>query len=382
MRELNNKLNKLYKLYKLNKLKGFSLLELVIVLVISSIILTGLVIMLSEFMRTHRRQERVTLIERSLEASQIALKDNLFSLPGRGLATSNGTLYEIPNLPSAGSIHDGVKNIPIRLGIITPYKVNENDAFTIIYNDAKIPRLALDPSGITQIGTTKTVRVPLPKGEPGYEPNPSNSDPTTLTIPNVEMFNIGQLMLLVDTPSFSSSTDTTSTQTKPTFATLVKLARVNKTSIHGREFLEFTLDVCQNGSCGQLVNDPLATTNISAGSILVPVKFTSFYLKKDKFGNKLTRNDDGLILPINDGNEFNVTGGNEIIVGESDSLNIAYRLRDGSVVTTPNTPIVPWLKDVMSVDVTLKSGMASNQGSEYLSRTRKINFPILSENLE
>lgn len=383
-----------------NNSKGFSLLELVITLVVSAIVLGGLVVIFKEFIRTHRRQERVTLIERSMQGVDSAMKDAL-SLPGAGLGTSSGSVYSVPLLPFAGNIFDGNKNTPIRLGIITPYKLNGNDAFTLTYSDATIPRLPLD-SVVTQIGSSRIVRVPLPsaiqstqsqansaptskgdllggtKGElePNLNPSPNTSDSLVPIIPSAEMFETGQLMVIVDAPTFSLTTD----QLKPTFATLVKLNNVKKISVGNRSFLQFTLDICQNGSCGELTNDPLGVVNISLGSILVPIKFTSFYLQKDSFGNKLIKNDGGLILPGSDG--FRVIGGKETIVGETDSFNVSYYLKDGSIVPTPSTPLVPWLNDVVSIDVMSKGAISGTQGTEYLERSRKRNFSILVRSLE
>lgn len=386
---MKNKSNKNSK--KVKNVKGFSLTELVVVLIVSGIMLSSFIVMFREFMRTHRRQERTMLIERSLEATEVALKNSLTSLPGRGLATSNGSLYSIPLLPFAGSIPSGSINKPIRLGIITPYQINENDAFTLIYSDTTIPRLPLEAQAV-QIGTSKIVRVPLPSnstkqtnlgsigkgGVPIDEaPSPgSNSNNTSSSIPRVDMFQSGQMMLIIESPSFIDGT----TQPKQSVATLVRLTNVMKTTANNREFLQFTLDACEGGNCGQLTNDPAAAGNVSAGSILVPVKFTSFYLKKDSFGNKVIRNDDGLILP--NGIGFSINGGTETIVGESDFLTVNYHLRNGSIVSTPANPIVAWINDVFSVDVVIASRMTGTQGSEYFDRSRKINFPIVSRNLE
>ena len=390
---------------KFNKIsKGFSLLELVVTIIITAIILSSIIFIYREFMRVHSRQGRVMLIERSLEATSTVLKDSLTSLPGRGLATSNSTLYAIPLLPFAGSIYDGTKNKQIRLGTITPYKINGNDAFTVVYSDTTIPRLPLDLVS-TQIGTTKVVRVPLPNsgaikqdslGSIGSKegnsnknkgdllsdddidsnPNPSTNSASS-AIANPEMFQAGQLMLLIDSPIFTD----TSTQPKQPISILVRLVNVSEVVINNRRFLQFAFDICQNNNCGQLTNDPLATTTISDGAILAPLKLTSFYLQKDSFGNKLIRNDGGLILP--DGNNgFTVSEGTETIVGETDSFKVDYHLRDGAVIATPINPLVSWLSDVLSVDITITGGMPGTQGSEYFNRSAKINFPTILRNIQ
>lgn len=367
--------------------KGFSLLELIVGIIISVIILSSLLFTYTEFMRLHTRQNRVMIIERSLNDTSTALRESLTTLPARAIATSNGTSYSIPLLPYAGSIFDGTKNVPIRLGAITPYKINGNDAFTITYADTKIPRLPLDPTS-SQIGSLRIVRVALPTGnqtnhkdEPGYEPNPSPSSNTISALPTASMFEVGQLMLIVESPTYI--TDSTG-ETKQTLSLLVKLASVNQISIGNRQFLEFRLETCQNGGCGQLSNDPLATGIVSAGATLVPLHLMSFYLKKDSFGNKLIKNEGGLIIPDGNGG-FTLTMGKESIesvVGETDSLKVDYHLSDGTVLPTPNTPIVPWLNQVTSVDTIITGSMAGTQGSEYFSRTVKINFPVISNNIK
>jgi prepilin-type N-terminal cleavage/methylation domain-containing protein len=400
----NKMTNNTCNIRKINNLtrksKGFSLLELMLVLILSSIILGSLIVSFRDFMRVHRRQERINLIENSLQISEISIKNHLFTLPGRNLATSNGSSYVIPMLPSAGTLFDGTKNVPIKLGIITPYKVNANDAFTIVYGDSDIPRLPLD--SFTQvIGSTRIVRVPLPahfsqnqsqpqlqtqttnaKGDLGGvegnevdEPNQTNE--RVSSVPMIEMFTPGQLMLIVESPSAT----TVQEPTKPISATLVKLVSVIKTNVGTREYLQFTLNSCQNGGCGQLNNDSLVnnTSNLS-GAILTPVKFASFYLEKDRFGNKFVRSDGGLILP--NGNGFSVVGGTPTIIGETDSLSVTYNLKDGSSIPTPATPLVPWLSDIVSVDITINGKLAGVQGTENFSRNRKINVPIISRSLE
>ena len=399
----SSKGNRVSKISTTKTINGFSLIELMIVLIISSIALGGLAGIYNEFMRTHRRQQRTTLIEHSLSATSIALRDSLTSLPGRGLATSNGTLYDIPLLPFAGSIQIGATNKPIRLGIVTPYKINANDAFTVVYSDSTIPRLPIElVSG--QTSTTKVIRVPLPadnsnqfglglvgkenkgtKGDLGNgdnpNPDPSSNNPSS-GIPNPEMFEIGQLMLLIDSPNFSD----TSSQTQQAVATLVTLTSVTKTSIKNRQFLQFIVEVCQNNSCGTLTNAPGvigSVSSISNGAILAPINLVTYYLKKDSFGNKVIRNDGGVVLPNGSGDgEFSINGGKETIVGETDSLTVSYRLVDGSVVVTPSNPIVPWLNNVLSVDVVITGSMAGTQGTEYFDRSAKINFPVVSRNLE
>lgn len=382
---------------KLNS-KGFSLLELVIVLIVSSLILGACLAIYREFMRGHSRQSRAMLAERSLRATELALRESLSTLPGKGFGVSNGASYSIPQLPFAGSIYDGSTNKFIRLGIITPYKINGEDAFTLTYSDANTPRLPIE-SISSQVGNIRTFRVALPnvgnnqsgsgtgkdEGLPtddpklGFPSSSSNSanNSTLPVIPSAEMFRAGQLMLVLEAPTFTDI----STQPKQSVAVLVKLISVTQVNTANRQFLQFNCEICsQGGGCGQLINDPTANISNPAGAILAPLKLTSFYVKKDNFGNKLIRNDDGVILPSGDG--FAVSGGKESIVGETDNFVVSYHLRDGSVVPTPNTPLVSWLNDVLSVDVSVSGAMAGSQGDDYFDRSAKLSFPIITRNLE
>lgn len=395
-------LNRIFQINRtLIRNKGFSLLELMIVLIITTIVLGTCLSIYKEFMRSHTRQSRAMLVERSIRATELALRDSLASLPGRGFGVSNGAAYSIPLLPFAGFIYDGTGNKPIRLGIITPYKINGNDAFTLAYSEASIPRLPVE-SITSQTGNIKTFRVPLPTidntqiglgivenskdsrlptsdPKPDFEanPNPNNSNLST-SIATVETFKQGQLMLILEAPAFND----TSTQPKQSIATLVRLISVVQANTINRQFLQFTCEICSpNNGCSQLTNDPAANANISSGTILAPLKLTSFYLKKDSFGNKLIRNDDGIILPTGS-DSFAISGGNETIVGETDTFTVNYHLKDGSIASTPNTPLVTWLGNVLSVDVIVGGAMNGTQGTDYFDRSAKLNFPIITKNLE
>lgn len=442
--------------------KGFSLLEGVVILVVSSVVLASATGVYIQFLKTSKRQDRVIQVERSLLSTQSSLKQALTTLPGRGLATSNGQAFSIPALPVAGVLPDATGKItPIRLGIITPYKVNGFDAFTVVYADAKIPRLPIAEVSVGS-GTTGRVRVavpnvgtttnggnndqdptkgngnnddkggrglantnnnyeqqqrdpvgglptptplptssPNPRGpretptptQPGVAPNVPD-DQTLLGlpwVPNANMFQPGDLALLVAIPPYSEGGNDIP-NSRINFqpgSRLVRLTSINNSTVipgqNGRSFIEFNYDLCTNGDCGQsipgLSNAPDAPQRFLIGSILVPLRVASFYIKQDQMGSRLIRNDGGTILPDGNGNFF-VQGGSETNLGEADSITVTYRLKDGTTQPTPISPIVSWLNDISSVDVSLSREVPPIQGNERIARKITQTYPIFIRNIE
>ncbi len=170
--EINNKSYSLLKLIiaELTNTKGYSLLELIIVSVVGLSILATSARMYVRFTEVQRREERLLLVQRSLLATQANLKKSLTTLPGRGLATTNGQAFSLPLLPSIGSAKDSSgKVVPVRLGVVTPYKLNGYDAFTIAYADSKIPRLAIASNTKVDLNTGK-ITIALPQAFPGRPP--------------------------------------------------------------------------------------------------------------------------------------------------------------------------------------------------------------------
>ncbi len=149
------------KIY-LKRHQGFSLVEAIVVFVVSTILLTTLVSVYIKYLKLDLRQERLITVEKSLANTQFSLEKALITLPARGLATSNGQTFNTPILPAIGSIpNDQGQITPITLGVVTPYKINGFDAFTIIYADAKRPRFSLSQA-TTQVGSLGTARIALP----------------------------------------------------------------------------------------------------------------------------------------------------------------------------------------------------------------------------
>ncbi len=426
--------------------KGLSLLEAIVMLAIGGLLFATVSSAYTQYLKTTQRQQRFIQVERELSAVKDAISQALTSLPGRGLATTNGLSSGTPILPAAGSLQDSTGKLkPIKLGIVTPYKINGQDAFTVAYADAKTPRLAISEpttasgnigkakvslialqsnfkitkgTGSSSLAnsqkhdsnTSKTVIIQVKGGgstpSPSPSPNPSSSptptetptpNPTSTPIPpnvalettllelpwkpSVDMFKAGDILLLINTP-----TDIGSEQIQ-TSSRLVKIINViGKNNSKGElETIDFTFDLCLTGECGEafpgLINPSDAETKFSAGAILVPLRLATFYYKSDKMSNRLIRNRGGLVLPDNN-NIFQIQGGEETILGETDSVTVTYRLKDGSINPTPSTPLVPWLGDITSIDVEIFREIPAVYGTKASSRQAKLNFPITIRNLD
>ncbi|KAF0233376.1 MAG: hypothetical protein FD167_4690 [bacterium] len=423
---------------------GFTLLEIVVLLTLGTIILTTTASLYMQILKTNARQQRVNSIERSLLNTQLSLKQSLTTLPGRGLGTfSEG--FSTPQLPSVGMLpNDKGQLTPVRLGIVTPFKVNGQDAITVVYADTNFPRLELGGTTGKKGGSEGSAKIILPikaaqrfikpptigggtidpfftlkeaKGTPSPVPEASpsptppikgggtiggNGTPVPPAIPPTQtlsglpfivdksMFNIGDVFLLVGTP-VPTGTEYNLKEQFISDSRLVKIIKIAQSPTFVRlgenttVFLELTYDLCNNGPCGNkfpgLTNVPNAPPSVGAGGLLVPIKIANFYMKNDQFGSRLVRNDGGTIVPDANGN-FQIQGGKETILGEADSMTVSYRLKDGLIHQTPNSPLVPWLNDITSVNISLVRGMPAIQGTESLTRKANLSFPIIIRNLE
>ncbi|MEW6736862.1 MAG: hypothetical protein AB1489_36580, partial [Acidobacteriota bacterium] len=360
---------------------------------------------------------------------------------GRELGFYSGKDFLIADLPANGALQSSEGIQPIRLGIVTPYKVNGYDALTIIYGKRKsssgiaIPQLVLAEASQEQLSQgegiaravspdlTTTASPPggggrggsggigkveddagllpgdrdrgdLPPpggGKGGVPPGGGSGGPPKGGNNNVipaGLFNIGDLMLLIGTPALRNRGVAVG-PIQPV-ARLVRLTATPQLTIDNvwqRQSIEFRYNLCEIGSCGpQLPN----LTNLTivrqfrAGSMLVPVNLVSFYLVPEAGRMRMMRNDGGSILPVNgvNGLEFQVVGGRNSFVGEADSLAISYLLKDGSERATPTSPIVDWLNQVVAVRVAMSRSVTVPDTQEKISRTNNTTFPLTIQMLE
>jgi type II secretory pathway pseudopilin PulG len=158
--------------------RGYSLLELLVAVSLGIIILGGLASVYLQIAKTHTREQRILDIEQSLIDTQITLEQSLLTLPSRGLNTYVDAL-ETPALPIVGTIKNPKTSRiePVRLGVITPSKLNGHDAFTILYADSTLPRFTIGENTVAsgEIGTAKIIAssgktnssFPIPGGSGG-----------------------------------------------------------------------------------------------------------------------------------------------------------------------------------------------------------------------
>lgn len=363
-----------------NRQNGYSLVELVIVTIIGLIIVAATAKLYIAFVDVHNREQRVLVIQRNLQAINTNLQKSLSTLPGRGLATTNGTAFSLPTLPSIGTTRDSFgKTVPIRLGIITPYKLNGYDAFTVAYTDAKIPRLPIasvtkvnlttgkllialpqaipaKPPTIIRGGTvggisggtiggltSSSIKVsdnsgqtsniiipphtPTPTPSPTQTPTPTHTPvppniPFTSTIlgetwiPDVSMFHTGDTMLMVNEPTYSD-TQSTTTQTASRLVQITGVRSITPTLNQGGQyFIELTFDYCGTGDCGTQFPGLINTVDApTVGTALIPLRLTSYYVKSDSMGTRIIRNDGGVPTVGLDGNVV-MRGGIEDMQGE------------------------------------------------------------------
>lgn len=421
---------------RIDENKGFSLFEMLVVTIISATILLAIVGMYTHYLDSHNRQERVLLVERTLTETGNALRQSISVLPGQGLGTSNGEIFCIPTLPNAGTTTDITgKSVPIKLGIFTPYQVNGYDAFTIAYADPTIPRLSIkefikiDPTnisvkiavpgyippklpppprggltgntgetgistksnGVSSNNDAQTTNIIIPPHTPTPTPTPSpvitpppNPVPPNVDynstvlgqnwIPSANMFHVGDAFLLVTSPAYDA-TDPTTTQTYSILVQVTSVSSYTPTLAQGgSHYIQLGLTICSQG-CGAFQGLTNPSIKVLAGTNLVPLRLTSFYINETAIGKKLVRNDNGVILPTGNGT-FQVQGGKESMVGQTDSLVVTYHLDDGTTQPTPNTPAVSWLNKIISVDITISGSVPNAKGKEIISQQSTVNFPL------
>lgn len=403
---------------KISNNKGFTLLEIAIVLTVGTLILFVAGSVYGQLLKMHQRQERIMMVERALMDTSTELERALTSLPGRGLTVATES-FSLPTLPTAGSAINPAsgKVEPIRLGVVTPYKLNGYDAFTIVYADSKIPRLTIgqnttisgslgkarvsveslinspiEPTKdkLDSSATSATNRFPTPSPTSSNDPNSGNSVAIDLpSQPTANMFKEGELMLLVGVEPLSRTSRYNYLQQANVQSRVVKLLSVLPVTLtisgETRQFLEFTYDLCLQGDCdGQQLpgvsNLADAPKTVGFGGVLVRV--SSIYAKPLGNGVELVRNNGGVILPNGDGS-FSVRGGKETGLGTLDSFTISYTLKDDSVQPTPINPQVAWLKDVKAVDVLLVRGMRTkDKTNENLTHQARVSFPIVVNSIE
>ena len=158
MLKINSKISEKIKTF--NRLRGYSLIELVVALILGLIVVAGSASVYAQIVKLHRRQQRVANIERALTDTQFALQQSLVTMTGRSITTYVDSL-QTPALPGFGVVTNPKtgRPEPVRLGIVTPAKINGFDGFTILYADATVPRFIVGEPTTTngEVGSAKII---------------------------------------------------------------------------------------------------------------------------------------------------------------------------------------------------------------------------------
>lgn len=436
------------RIRKLNS--GFTLLEAIVLLALGAIIISVSVSLYVQIIKLNARQQSINEVERGLLDIQSELKQSLTTMPGRSLGTfAEG--FSTPQLPSIGDLpNDKGILTPVRLGIVTPFKYNGEDAFSIVYTDSRFPRLELGGTTAKKGTSEGSAKIVLPivaaqqyirtrgeaninkafsktdnnnqtqdlqtRGEssPSPSPSPSPSSSPTKGIPSGEgtpippaipanqtlsglpfavdasMFNVGDTFLLVGTPEPTGATYNLKQQYLAD-SRLVKITRVTQSPTVVRPgenttvYLEITYDLCLDGPCGEqfpgLRNVPSAPIAVTVGGLLVPIRISSFYMKRGRYGERLVRNDGG-VFTVDGNGSAQIQGGQETDLGPVNKISVSYKTKTGEVYQTPNTPLIPWLNDIIAIDVALVKKVERLPGTEELTRKLNVSFPIVIRNLE
>lgn len=461
MLKINSKINEKVKRFSANATRGYSLIELIVAIVLGIIVITGSVSIYAQVVKLHRRQQRVANIERALTDTSFALQQSLTTMTGRSITTYVDSL-QTPALPGFGVVTNPKtgRPEPVRLGIVTPAKINGFDGFTILYADATVPRFTVgEPTTVSgETGSAKIIasvtgksnllpgfgggggtgkdldsignivgsendlansRFPLPTDSPSPNPLPtstSNPNPkgggiilpsgggpkapnvplnSTLTglpfLASASMFNEGDLYLMV-----GQATTGRVSIAKPG-SRLIRI--INATDpgklpssgvgIFNQKFVQVNYDLCSNGQCSDLLPNVInffdSPKNVGVGGLLVKLKVASIYIKTDEFGTRLILNEGGVLVPsgLGENVSYQISGGQETILGEIDKFSVIYNLVDGSQQPTPNTSVISWVSDISSIDITLERGMPGIAGtaSGDFHRVVKLNYPLMIKNL-
>src|SRR5262249_30228126 len=143
----------------LRREEGFTLLETVVVVIVGGILIAASIGLYQKLIKIHRRQQGVILIERELNSIQQSLSEVLMTLPGREIGYFSGSDFSIPQLPDGDGIGADSAAQSIKLGIVTPVKINGFDAVSVLYARRNSPRIELAQTSGSKadIGTARAV---------------------------------------------------------------------------------------------------------------------------------------------------------------------------------------------------------------------------------
>ncbi len=338
---------------------GFTLLEFLVVVVVGGILIATTVQLYQRFLKIHQRQETVILIEKELGVVQQSFAQVLTSLPGRGILsyTETSTEKKPVQLPSLALDNDTGGLRPVKLGLVTPLKINGYDAIAIIYAGRGCPRMELTEESqlVRTFGRALAVST-----DPGVYENFRERD---------------SLLIIGDVSSESSQK----------VARIVRLRSLPRPITNERTVLELNYDLCDKGTCGdslpQLRNNT-ETKIFQAGSAVIKPRFITFYAVRRGSNLQIYRNEGGRIEMDMLNGGFRIEGGQDSLLGEVDQMSIGYILDDNTYQETPPAPDEKWTDKIKAVQLKMYKSRALPFGNERAQRELSVEFALTARTLE
>lgn len=365
--------------------RGFSLLEFVVILIAGGILIGATISIYQKFLRLHRDQKQTAAIERELTFTQLKLGQLLTTLPGREIGFYSGADYGVPTaLPANGKITNGNLTQNLQLGFVTPFKVDGNDAITIISGSHDSSRLELTDT-VSDKGSYGIAHVAVPD-DSGAHTHPSDKDSSSSTsFSETVLPKNGTLMLLVGSAPYSSIRQRVVIPTAR-LVRIINTPQFTTGTLSSQSVVEIRFDFCDSGACSSeypYLSNSSSNRIFGLGSVLVPVSVSSIYLTKLGDASVIMHNKGGAILPSTSGKDFQIIGGQDTLIGESDSLKVHYQLADGQLMDSPNSPLnISWLKEITGVQIELSKETRSATNAQPVTRTITRSFELKARNLE
>src|SRR5262249_26475378 len=112
---------------KYEREEGFSLIEMLVVLVVGGILIASTVSVYRQYLKIYERQQRLISVEQELSEIQLKFEQVLTRIAGRQLSYFDGGEFSIPELPAIESSEGN-----IRLGLVTPLRIKGNDGICVV----------------------------------------------------------------------------------------------------------------------------------------------------------------------------------------------------------------------------------------------------------
>jgi hypothetical protein len=351
----NNKIRNYWQT-NLKKQKGLSLFELVIVLIIGLLVIA----VFGKFYQSYRYDQLNLMLaqkaDKQVMEANLASNDDIAISAGNGMGYFNGFDY------------GAARRLGGSIGLITPLRINERDAVSVLSSSPDYARLEI-LQATTAAGNVGTARVAA---------NTFINDGSVTTSNGERLPQPGDLYLIVGGPA-PTSTQATGDLSKIVADTrLVKILSTRQVNVsYSAETdtaMELSYDLC-NGQCSEkipgLINETATSANINnstfnvnntglgipiittqsnsatrlvfeQGGVLVPLRMITLYYRN----GQLVQNDGGAV--VRQLGVLSVVGGREFSRASIDNFSLLYELSNGSVV---NAASVVNLDQVLAIQV-------------------------------